>query len=71
MKIAKEDLRRIILEEINNVLHEESLSNEDIENIIEVFNSGNPEVGINLLEPMLIDADPKLSILLSVRFLKK
>lgn len=59
MKITKEDLRRIVLEEINNVLYEESLSNEDIENIIEVFNSGNPEVGINLLEPMLIDADPR------------
>jgi len=59
MNITKAELRQIVLEEINNVLYEESLSNEEIESIIEVFNSGNPEVGINLLEPMLIDADPQ------------
>jgi hypothetical protein len=59
MNITKAELRQIVLEEINNVLYEESLSNEEIESIIEVFNSGNPEVGINLLEPMLIDEDPQ------------
>ena len=59
MKITKEDLRRIVLEEINNVLREESLSNEDIENIVDLFNSKNEEVALNLLEPLLEDEEPQ------------
>jgi hypothetical protein len=59
MNITKADLKRIILEEINNVLLEESINNEEIESIIEIFNSGNAAVGINLLEPMLADSDPR------------